>query len=80
MKSNEAAVVPPPAAVRKPTDPPPLGFLTFIGLVDDYDVIIEVRFIRLCLTNKPSHFRTLTFSWENDHLPRQAQARDKLSG
>ena len=26
---------------RSPTDPPPLGFLTFIGLVDDYDVVAQ---------------------------------------
>ena len=29
------------ASARKPTDPPALGFLTFIGLVDDYDVVVE---------------------------------------
>jgi hypothetical protein len=28
-------------AGRSPTDPPPLGFLTFIGLVDDYDVVVQ---------------------------------------
>ena len=28
-------------AARAPDSPPPLGFLTFIGLVDNYDVIIE---------------------------------------
>jgi hypothetical protein len=28
-------------SARSPTDPPPLGFLTFIGLVDDYDVVVQ---------------------------------------
>jgi hypothetical protein len=31
------------AAAREPSDGPALGFLTFIGLVDDYDVVVQVR-------------------------------------
>ena len=32
-------VSPPP--LRKPDAPPSLGFLTFIGLVDDFDVVVQ---------------------------------------